>query len=176
MARNKFISFSLAGLFLVVLKIVFTIFNAPHANRINIEFTPYHGIITGLWEGYKQSSSDSCGASCLAFILNGVGIKTGEDDIYSYLGKEEGFLSFSEMEKYVNKLGLKSQSLEVDKDYFLNNPTVAILHFDGNHFVVYYSEHSESEIILFDPAYGKVYISDVNLKKHIDGKILYIYT
>jgi ABC-type bacteriocin/lantibiotic exporter with double-glycine peptidase domain len=83
-------------------------------------------------------------------------------------------LSLGEMDKVFKKRGLKTQALRVDPEYFKKHPATAILHFSSRHFVVFLGEEN-GEAVIFDPAYGKVFVPWKILLRLFSGYMIYVY-
>jgi ABC-type bacteriocin/lantibiotic exporter with double-glycine peptidase domain len=135
--------------------------------------TNYGGIITGEWQEYIQSKEETCGQAAMAFFLSNVGVDTSEDSIIEQSGTSS-MLSLADLERIALSYDFKTQLVRVKPAFFRNKPAAAILHFTGRHFIVFVQTIND-EAVIFDPAYGQVYVSWRILSKLFSGYMLYIY-
>jgi len=134
---------------------------------------PYGVVAAGEWGGFIQTGEYTCAHAALAFFLTGAGFPATEEDIIRETGKRT-MLSLRDMQEVTARRGLKSQALRVAPRYFQRHPTAAILHFSSKHFVVFMGE-TDGDPEIFDPAYGKVFVSWQTLRRLFSGAMLYIY-
>jgi ABC-type bacteriocin/lantibiotic exporter with double-glycine peptidase domain len=135
--------------------------------------TPYGGLSSGLWGGFVQSGEETCGHAALAFFLSGIGFPETETSIIDEIGTQS-MLSMADMDKVFTGRGLKTQLLSLKPSYFRKRPAAAILHFSSRHFVVFLSEE-KGEPVIFDPAYGHVFVPWKTLLRLFSGNMLYVY-
>ncbi|MDR1031363.1 MAG: hypothetical protein LBL76_10895 [Treponema sp.] len=143
----------------------------PH---LAVEYaTSYGGVASGEWGGFVQSGKETCGHSATAFLLTGIGFPETEANIINETGTAS-MLSLADMDRVFTNRGLKTQLLNVDPVYFKKRPTAAILHLSSQHFVVF--THVENgEPVLFDPAYGQVFVPWKTLLHLFSGYMIYVY-
>jgi ABC-type bacteriocin/lantibiotic exporter with double-glycine peptidase domain len=135
--------------------------------------TNYGGIITGEWQEYIQSKEETCGQAAMAFFLSNVGIETNEGLIIKQSGTLS-MLSLADLERIALSYDFKTQLVRVKPAYLRNKPVTAILHLARQHFIVFVQTIND-EAVIFDPAYGQVYVSWKTLSKLFSGYMLYIY-
>lgn len=135
--------------------------------------TPYGGVASGQWGDFVQSGDETCGHAALAFFLSGIGIPKTEASIVEETGMSS-MLSLADMERVFTGLGLRTQALDLDPGYFKRRPVPAILHFSSQHFVVFLQEEN-GEPVIFDPAYGQVFVPWKTLLRLLSGYMLYVY-
>jgi hypothetical protein len=135
--------------------------------------TAYGGIASGEWGEFIQTGEETCGQATLAFFLSGIGFPETEASIISET-ESTSMLSLADMDRVFTDRGLNTQLLNVGGEYFREHPTSSILHFSSRHFVVYMREEN-GEPVLFDPAYGKVFVSWKKLLRQFSGYMLYVY-
>jgi hypothetical protein len=135
--------------------------------------TPYGGVKTGAWTEFIQSGEETCGHAAAAFFLSAAGFPTTENSIIKKTGTDS-MLSLADLDDIFAARGLKTQLLKVSPAYFRKNPQSSILHFAESHFVVFLREE-RGEALLFDPAYGQVYVSWKTLARIFSGYMLYAY-
>jgi ABC-type bacteriocin/lantibiotic exporter with double-glycine peptidase domain len=135
--------------------------------------TSYGGVVSGQWGGVVQTGQETCGHAALAFFLSGIGFPATEGSIIRETGTSS-MLSLADMDRVFTSRGLKTQLLNVDPGYFKKRPTAAILHFSSQHFVVFLQEE-KGEPVIFDPAYGQVFVPWKTLLRRFSGYMLYVY-
>jgi ABC-type bacteriocin/lantibiotic exporter with double-glycine peptidase domain len=135
--------------------------------------TSYGGVASGQWDGFVQSGEETCGQAVLAFFLSGVGFPETEASIIEKTGTTE-MLSLADMDRVFTARGFKTQLLNVDPGYFKRHPEAAILHFSNRHFIVFLREE-KGEPVIFDPAYGQVFVPWKTLLSLFSGYMLYVY-
>jgi ABC-type bacteriocin/lantibiotic exporter with double-glycine peptidase domain len=135
--------------------------------------TPYGGIVSGELMDFNQTGEETCGQAVLAFFLSGVGCPETEASIIEETGISS-MLSLADMNQVFTSRGFKTQLLKVDPEYFKERPVTAILHWSSQHFVVFLQEEN-GEPVIFDPNYGRVFVSWKNLLGLLSGYMLYIY-
>ena len=172
---NSKILISTCIVFLIILKVLILIVYSPKNNKFEPLYTDYGGIISENWTQYIQKNTKTCGMACLSFLLSKTGYNITESEISSLLNKTNEYISFSDMERIAQYKRLNCQSLEVDKKYFKEHPALSIVHYGEEHFIVFVSEYYNEEIVIFDPSYGKVYLSWNKFLKKFDGKMFYVY-
>jgi ABC-type bacteriocin/lantibiotic exporter with double-glycine peptidase domain len=124
---------------------------------LNEYLTHYGGVKTGTWTEFIQTDKETCGHATAAFFLTAVGLPTTENSIIRRTGTAS-MLSLADLDDILVTRGLKTQLLKVSPAYLKKNPQSAILHFTESHFVVFL-RGARGEALLFDPAYGQVYVS-----------------
>jgi ABC-type bacteriocin/lantibiotic exporter with double-glycine peptidase domain len=135
--------------------------------------THYGGIATGFFTDGLQTNNETCGHAAMAFFLSSVGAVVTEADLIRQTGTDK-MLSLADLDGIVRHFGFKTQMLRVKPSYFAGNPKASILHFSENHFVIFL-ENKNNEAVIFDPAYGQVYVRWNILKKIMSGYMLYVY-
>jgi ABC-type bacteriocin/lantibiotic exporter with double-glycine peptidase domain len=142
--------------------------------RLTVEYaTSYGGVASGQWGGFIQNGQETCGHAVLAFFLSGLGFQATEASIIEETGTSS-MLSLADMDRVFTSRGLKTQLLNVDPGYFKKRPAAAILHFSSRHFIVFMQEENK-EPVIFDPAYGQVFVPWKTLLRLFSGYMLYVY-
>jgi hypothetical protein len=145
----------------------------PRQRHFENNFTHYHGVIAGHYGEYIQKNALTCGQAALAFFMSSIGKKETEYSV-SAKTKKEAMLSLHDMDIFVRLYGLKTQVLKIKPDYFRKNPVQSILHLKEKHYIVFL-EDAGGYALIFDPAYGKVYVPWNELRKIMSGYMLYVY-
>lgn len=140
---------------------------------ITDSLTHYGGIYTGEEVNFNQTGENTCGQAVLAYFLTKVGKPETESTIINFLNNDST-LSFADFIQVFQYHGLKTQALEVKPSFFKENPQTSILHITSGHFIVFLREYLD-EVLVFDPAYGLVYITWDKLLEIFSGYMLYVY-
>jgi ABC-type bacteriocin/lantibiotic exporter with double-glycine peptidase domain len=135
--------------------------------------THYGGIQTGELHEFIQTRKESCGQAAAAFFLTTIGIPESEASLIEQLGTA-GMVSLADIEQVFRGKGFNTQSVKVAPEYFRNRPVPGILHFTEAHFVVFIREE-QGNPMLFDPAYGLVYVSWDIVNTLFSGYMVYVY-
>jgi ABC-type bacteriocin/lantibiotic exporter with double-glycine peptidase domain len=135
--------------------------------------TAYGGIAAGELTEFVQTGEETCGHAVLAFFLSGVGYPETEASVIEETGTVT-MLSLADMDRVFTGRGFKTQLLKVDPEYFKERPVIAILHFTRQHFVVFLGEEN-GEPVIFDPSYGRVFVTWKTLLGLLSGYMLYVY-
>jgi ABC-type bacteriocin/lantibiotic exporter with double-glycine peptidase domain len=135
--------------------------------------THYGGIQTGAFSEFIQTGQETCGQAVAAFFLTKIGIPETEASVIDQFGIGT-MVSLADLEQIFINNGFKTQALKVVPSYFEKHPVTAILHYTEGHFVVFIQEENGTPM-LFDPAYGQVYVSWDILSKVFSGYMLYVY-
>jgi ABC-type bacteriocin/lantibiotic exporter with double-glycine peptidase domain len=161
-------------IFLIVYKLtVWHLFSGPELITGDC-VTHYGGIKTGELSEFIQTKEETCGYAALAFFLTNIGIPETESSLIRQIGTDS-MLSLADLEKVFIDNGFKTQALKVEPSYFRKHTETAILHFSEKHFVVFLWEEN-GEPMIFDPAYGQVYVSWNIFYRLFSGYMLYVYT
>jgi hypothetical protein len=160
-------------IFLVSYKITVGYIFSGSENLNQDAATSYGGIKTGEFAEFTQTGEETCGHAVLAFFLTNIGFPTTEAAFIDLYGTDS-MLSLSALETVFTSYNFKTQLLKVEPEYFRTHPEVSILHFSAQHFVVFLEEDN-GEAVIFDPVYGKVYVSWAILSRLFSGYMLYIY-
>lgn len=136
--------------------------------------THYGGIRTGGLSEFIQTGKETCGQAAAAFFLTKAGIPATESALIQHLGTDS-MISLADIEQVFLDNGFKTQTLNVAPQYFKRRPATALLHFKEGHFAVFIRSENGTPM-LFDPAYGQVYVSWNILTALFSGYMLYVYT
>jgi ABC-type bacteriocin/lantibiotic exporter with double-glycine peptidase domain len=174
MKRSHVLATGICGVIFVTAYRLATWYSFTGQSHIAMECaTSYGGIASGEWGDFVQTEKETCGHAAMAFFLSNVGFPTSEGTIIQETGTST-MLSLADMDQLFTSRGLKTQLLQVDPAYFRRNPTTAILHFSSQHFVVFLQEEN-GEPVIFDPAYGQVFIPWKILLRLFSGYMIYVY-
>jgi ABC-type bacteriocin/lantibiotic exporter with double-glycine peptidase domain len=135
--------------------------------------TSYGGVASGRWGGFVQNGEETCGHAAPAFFLSCLEFPATEASIIEETGTAS-MLSLIDMERVFARRGLRTQALYVEPGYFKKQPVATILHFSSQHFIVFLKEEN-GEPVIFDPAYGQVFVPWKALLPILSGYMLYVY-
>jgi ABC-type bacteriocin/lantibiotic exporter with double-glycine peptidase domain len=105
--------------------------------------------------------------------LSGLDFSASEASMVEETGTAS-MLSLADMERVFALRGFRTQALSVEPGYFKRRPVACILHFSSGHFVVFLKEEN-GEPVIFDPAYGQVFVPWKPLLQQLSGYMLYVY-
>ena len=119
-----------------------------------------------------QTMSNNCGPASLKMIFDHFGIRSTLSGIDRHVGltaKGSSMLSLKEM---AETRGLGAEGWTYTLADFVKAPMPAIVFVHGDHFVVADSVTRDGDIVLSDPALGKIEMSLVNFRKIWKGETL----
>ncbi|MDR2802948.1 MAG: hypothetical protein LBB22_01500 [Treponema sp.] len=151
----------------------FIAFSQKSRPYFEYSFTHYRGVIAGQYDEYVQKTALTGGQAALAFFMYSIGNKETELSVTAKI-KKSAPLSIHDMDIFVRLYGLKTQLLKIKPDYFRKKPAQSILRLKENRYIVFL-EDAGSYAVIFDPAYGKVYVPWNRLSKMMSGYMLYVY-
>lgn len=116
----------------------------------------------------QQTSMAECGLACLSMIA---GYHDRPLDITSmrlrYATSLRG-MNLYDIKEIADKLGFSTRAIRVPCSMVEHIATPAILHWDNNHFVVL-KQVKKNNVIIHDPAWGRVEIPLSQLEQHFTG-------
>ncbi len=120
---------------------------------------------------YRQHDSTDCGPACLRMVAKYFGktYSLGFLRVQCFIDKEG--VSLRGIESAAEACGFRAVSVRIpfrnigSKASLLNAPLPAILHWNGNHFVVVY-HISKKYVKIADPAHGKIRLSYHEFKRY----------
>ena len=112
-----------------------------------------------------------CGPTCLRIISNFYGKKFSAEYLRLITFQSRTGVSFHELLAASHELGYEAIAVEVDFEKLMNEaPKPCILHWHNDHFVVLLPQKSRNKILIADPQFGKVWVTEDEFKeKWING-------
>ena len=118
----------------------------------------------------RQSWSNDCGAACLSAVMKFWGFSHAA---LLQLGDQHDAASAYDIVQYARAASLDAIGVALMARSIDQEDLPAVLHWDGNHFVVLY-ETAEDRALILDPARGKAsYSWDVLEQRHTGAVILF---
>jgi ABC-type bacteriocin/lantibiotic exporter with double-glycine peptidase domain len=121
---------------------------------------------------YLQRSSWDCGEAALKMIFDHYEIPVAYDDLLSQLGTSGAGTSMLSLKKLSEAKGLHCEGWHLTFEDLRHAPLPVILFLHGNHYVVLDSFTPSGEVLLRDPARGKLLLSPRKLKSIWKGEAL----
>lgn len=121
-----------------------------------------------------QEANGECGLASLAMIANWLGHAIDMPFLRSRFPTSRFGLTFARVAEIASELGLSSRAFVADSVEELKQVRCpAILHWEGNHFVVLTSV-SRGRFVIHNPAYGVRTLAAEDVKRHFTGSLLEI--
>jgi len=115
---------------------------------------------------YRQHSEEDCGAACLAAIATHFRAAIAFHQIREAVGTGQQGTTLLGLQRGADELGFHARPVQADAvvlDYLSEMPLPAIIHWQGNHWVVFYGQRGHRYVIA-DPAVGLRFISRQELE------------
>ncbi len=114
-----------------------------------------------------QTESTECGPVCLKMIAQHYKINVDLKELFRLTKMDDDGTSLLSLCQAADSIGLTTLAARVELNKINGDslPLPAILHWDGNHFVVLYKA-SKNKLWIADPAIGKVEYSKEEFCKH----------
>jgi ABC-type bacteriocin/lantibiotic exporter with double-glycine peptidase domain len=133
--------------------------------RIGGEYLGSDGVVL-------QDKRNNCGPAALKMVFDYYGVPSTVQEIESAVGltdKGSSMLALKEMAEFK---GLKAEGWRYTLEDFLKAPKPVIVFVDGDHFAVADSVTDGKEVVLRDPALGKLKIPVAKLRRIWSGETL----
>lgn len=122
-------------------------------------FTPPYAV-------YRQHSEEDCGAACLAMIAKQYGYDIAVQKIREAVGTGQQGTTLLGLQRGAEQLGFYARPVKTSAavlDQLQDMPLPAILHWQGNHWVVFYGQRRQ-RFVIADPAVGLRYLTRQQLE------------
>ncbi|AUB35908.1 ABCB-BAC, ATP-binding cassette, subfamily B, bacterial [Nostoc flagelliforme CCNUN1] len=110
--------------------------------------------LTKSYPFYAQQSAADCGSACLVMIGNYWGKHFSINRLRDMTNVNRSGASLKAMATAAENLGFATRPVKATLDKLAEQPLPAIVHWEGNHFIVVY-EISKKRVIVCDPALGQ---------------------
>ncbi|WP_228444905.1 peptidase domain-containing ABC transporter [Chryseobacterium echinoideorum] len=116
---------------------------------------------------YRQLDSMDCGPTCLRIITKYFGKNFSAEYLRLITLQSRVGVSFHDLISASQELGFEALAVETDFEKLMSEaPKPCILHWKKEHFVVLLPQEKEGEILIADPEYGKVLLSEDEFKSN----------
>ena len=119
-----------------------------------------------------QTRMTNCGPAALKMVLDSLGIDRELTDIGDMIGLDETGSSLFDLMKYAEGQGLHAEAWRLNIDDLEDKPLPAIVFIGGDHFAVLDRITQHGEVILRDPAIGRLRMSKGTFRHIWKGEIL----
>jgi len=119
---------------------------------------------------YQELPSE-CGLACLATILSGANKELTLHSLRARVGVYERGMTFADMIRIAQKLNIEAYAFKLEPKHLAQLKLPAILHWEGNHFVVL-EAISDGSVSIFDPADGPQKLPIASLANSFSGAAL----
>ncbi len=123
-------------------------------------------------EVIKQTTPSDCGVACLQMVLRRRGIIAPASDIRALSGTNKHGTSMYGLKKTAEQYGLGASALMLRADEILKAPMPLIAFTDKSHFVVVSYITGDNQLIVLDPAAGKLKHDLRSFKKRWRGEVI----
>lgn len=103
---------------------------------------------------YRQLEHSDCGITCIRMVAKHFGKNISTKYLYSIVDLNRQGMSIGDIVQCCNYIGLESQALRLESEYFEKMPLPAIVFWQQKHFVVVYK--IKNKFYVADPAQGKM--------------------
>ncbi|MBW4424105.1 MAG: peptidase domain-containing ABC transporter [Nostoc desertorum CM1-VF14] len=110
--------------------------------------------LTKSYPFYAQQSAADCGSACLVMIGNYWGKHFSINRLRDMTNVNRSGASLKAMAATAENLGFTTRPVKATLDKLVEQPLPAIVHWEGNHFIVVY-EITKKRVIVCDPALGQ---------------------
>lgn len=121
-----------------------------------------------------QTRMTNCGPAALKMVLESLGIDRELTDIEDMIGLDETGSSLFDLMKYAESQGVHAEAWRLNIDDLKDKPLPAIVFIEDDHFAVLDQINQHGEIILRDPAIGRLRISKEAFEHIWGGETLII--
>lgn len=119
----------------------------------------------------EQMEQSECGLCCLAMVLSSYKCQYTLTELRDMLGGGRDGINLLTIKKMAETLGLKAEGKRVQPEHLDKLETPAVLHWEGNHFVVLEKVKGKKAHIL-DPAVGRRILPMKDMENHLTGMCL----
>ncbi|MGB5771996.1 MAG: peptidase domain-containing ABC transporter, partial [Crocosphaera sp.] len=120
---------------------------------------------------YTQQSASDCGAACLAMIARYWGKKLSINRLRDMANVDRNGASLKGLCRAAESIGFAPRPVKASLDKLAEQALPAIVHWEGNHYIVVY-EITKKEVVIADPAIGQKTISHSKFKENWTGYTL----
>lgn len=117
---------------------------------------------------HLQMEAAECGLACLAMVAGHYGAGFGLEELRVKFNVSVRGTSLQDLGKIADQMGLNARCVELDADEIDNLRLPAVLHWEGNHWVVV-KHVSEKGLQLNDPALGERWVGWVEARAKFSG-------
>ncbi|MEQ9549530.1 MAG: peptidase domain-containing ABC transporter [Coleofasciculus sp. G3-WIS-01] len=110
--------------------------------------------ITRRYPFYAQQSASDCGAACLVMVGRYWGKKLSVNRLRDIANVNRNGASLRGLSAAAESIGFSTRPVKASLDQLAQQPLPAIVHWDGNHYIVVY-EITANQVIVADPAIGQ---------------------
>ncbi len=119
-----------------------------------------------------QTRTMNCGPAALKMVLGGLGIDRELTDIEAMIGLDETGSSLFDLMKYAESQGVHAEAWRLTIDDLEDKSLPAIVFIEGDHFAVLDHITQRDEVILRDPAIGRLRMSKGTFERIWQGETL----
>ena len=119
-----------------------------------------------------QTRMMNCGPTALKMVLDNLGIEREIADIENTIGLDEAGSSLFDLMQYAESQGVHAEAWRLNMDDLENQPLPAIVFIEGDHFAVLDRITQRGEVILRDPAIGRLRMSKGSFGRIWQGETL----
>jgi len=123
-----------------------------------------------------QDKQNNCGPAALKMVFDHYGISSALVEIESNVGLTEKGSSMLALKEMAELKGLKAEGWRLTLEDFLKVPMPAIVFVHGDHFAVVDSVTDDNDVVMRDPALGKVKLPGKKLLRIWNGETLVFRT
>jgi HlyB family type I secretion system ABC transporter len=127
--------------------------------------------LTKSYPFYAQQSAADCGSACLVMIGNYWGKHFSINRLRDMTNVSRNGASLKAMAATAENLGFSTRPVKATLDKLAEQPLPAIVHWEGNHFIVVY-EITKKRVIVCDPALGQRSLTKTEFKAGWSGYAL----
>ncbi|GEM_PF-861559 len=124
----------------------------------------------------RQDKRNNCGPAALKMVFDHYGISSALVEIESNVGLTEKGSSMLALKEMAELKGLKAEGWRLTLEDFLKVPMPAIVFVHGDHFAVVDSVTDDNDVVMRDPALGKVKLPGKKLLRIWNGETLVFRT
>lgn len=121
----------------------------------------------------QQMEYSECGLACLAMMLNYYNHRIDLNTLRDEYPAPRGGYSLLNLIEIADSKHLISEAFQSDIDYLKDVNLPAIIHWEGNHFVIL-EKKNKSSLTIVDPAKGRKRIKYTEFKEKFTGYILFV--
>lgn len=113
---------------------------------------------------YRQLESSDCGLTCIQMVAHYFGLDVSLKYLRNISDLSRMGMSIKDIMDCCSKIGIKSQSVKITREYLNIMPLPAILYWEQRHFVVLYNVRGKYYYVA-DPAQGKIKYEEIDFLK-----------
>jgi len=120
----------------------------------------------------QQVTASDCGATCLGMVLASYGHHVPPTDLRDLVGGGGRGVTLKRLAEVARTFGLVAQGVSVLPTAYADLPPGSILHWSGNHFVVFEGRASRGRLRVVDPAKGRRVVDPGSFRQDFTGVAL----